>query len=174
MTTLHEGGGRQQLGCRDHALAAAPVDARLEHTVNVRLPGPGGEGRPPRRCSIIRGVPVSLRPADPAAVSAAVARLRDGTGGDDDLRLLVQHFLAVLMARAPGRAVELRVPPYAAVQVVGGTTHKRGRPPAVVETDGPTWVGLALGDVSWSDAGHDGRLSATGERSDLSAYLPLT
>ena len=148
---------------------------RASNTLSTYVsPAPVARVARPGTAPIIGNVPASLRPADPAAVEAAVTRFRDGTGGGDDLRLLVQHFLAVLVARAPGRAVELRVPPYAAVQVVGGTTHKRGRPPAVVETDGSTWVALALGDVSWSDAGHDGRLSATGERSDLSAYLPLT
>jgi Bacterial SCP ortholog len=113
-----------------------------------------------------------LRPADPAEVAAALSRLQEEPAGAD-LRLLTKHFLAVLTKRAPGGAVELRVPPYAAVQVVGGTTHKRGTPPAVVETDGPTWVALALGDLEWPSAERAGRLVASGERSDLSPYLPL-
>jgi len=118
-------------------------------------------------------VPARLRPADPSEVEPALERFRSGAAAEDDVRLLVRHFLAVLSAQAPGGAVELRVPPYAAVQVVGGLTHKRGRPPAAVETDPVTWIALAAGDLSWQDAVHEGRVTATGERSDLSPYLPL-
>jgi hypothetical protein len=107
-------------------------------------------------------------------VAEAVARVRTGSPEPGDERLLVKHFLAVLTARAPGAAVEVRVPPYAAVQVVGGTTHKRGTPPAVVELDASTWLALALGETTWSEADRSGRLRASGERSDLSLHLPLT
>jgi hypothetical protein len=106
-------------------------------------------------------------------VAPALERFRSGSAEEGDVRLLVRHFLAVLLEQAPGRSVELRVPPYAAVQVVGGLTHKRGRPPAVVETDPSTWVSLATGALDWSDAVRDGRVTATGERSDLTPYLPL-
>ena len=85
----------------------------------------------------------------------------------------VKRYLAVLQERAPGRAVEVRVPPYAAVQVIGGGTHTRGTPRAVVETDADTWIALATGELSWSDAVDAGRVRASGERADLSAYLPL-
>jgi hypothetical protein len=90
-----------------------------------------------------------------------------------DLRLLSKHFLALLSDRAPGRSVEVRVPPFAAAQVVPGVRHTRGTPPAVVELDGPTWIALATGEVSWSDAMSDGRIRASGQRADLSPYLPL-
>ena len=118
-------------------------------------------------------MPARLRPADPAQFQAAVERFRDGTADDADLRLLVKHLLALLSRVAPGGAVEVRVPPYAAVQVVGGTTHKRGTPPAVVEVDASTWIELGLGELAWADAERSGRLRASGERSDLSPYLPL-
>jgi putative sterol carrier protein len=59
------------------------------------------------------------------------------------------------------------------VQVIGGTTHTRGTPPAVVELDADTWVALSVGELSWSDAEAAGRVRASGERSDLSAHLPL-
>ena len=118
-------------------------------------------------------MPARLRPADPSLVEAAVRRFTDGSADDGDLRLLVKHLMAVLVARAPGGAVEVRVPPYAAVQAVGGTTHKRGTPPAVVEVDPATWIELGLGTLAWSDAERSGRLRASGERSDLSSYLPL-
>ena len=118
-------------------------------------------------------MPARLREADPAAVSSARARLVAGDATPDDLRLLVKHAMAVLQRRAPGGAVEVRVPPYSAVQVIGGTTHKRGTPPAVVETDAETWLALAFGDLAWADAVAAGRVVASGERSDLSEHLPL-
>lgn len=85
----------------------------------------------------------------------------------------VKRTLATLVEIAPGRSVEVRVPPYAAVQAIGGTTHRRGTPPAVVECDARTWLGLATGAVTWHDAVRDGRVRASGERSDLSSLLPL-
>ena len=100
-------------------------------------------------------------------------RFRDGAAEDVDLRLLVKHLMALLVGKAPGGAVEVRVPPYAAVQAVGGTTHKRGTPPAVVELEPTTWIELGLGQLSWHEAERSGRLRASGERSDLSSLLPL-
>lgn len=91
-----------------------------------------------------------------------------------DERLLVRHFLAVLVERAPGRSVEVRIPPYAAVQAISGVRHTRGTPPAVVETDARTWIALARGHREFLDAINSGDARASGERSDLSAYLPLT
>lgn len=114
-------------------------------------------------------MPARLTPADPAAVRAALA----GERSPADLRLLTKHFLAVLSARAPGNSVEVRVPPYAAVQVVPGVRHTRGTPPAVVELDPVTWIALATGDLDWATAESTGRLHASGERADLSPYLPL-
>ena len=91
----------------------------------------------------------------------------------DQTRLLVKHFLAVLSERAPGASVEVRVPPYAAVQAVTGVRHTRGTPPAVVELDAETWIALATGDVTWTEAEREGRVRASGERADLSPLLPL-
>lgn len=91
----------------------------------------------------------------------------------DEQRAAVKGSLAALSELAPGRSVEVRIPPFAAVQVVEGSRHRRGTPPAVVETDARTWLALALGQVEWSEALRDGRLRASGERSDLSTYLPL-
>ena len=106
-------------------------------------------------------------------MAAALARFREGDAGSDDLRLLTKHLLALLVAKAPGGAVEVRVPPYAVAQCVEGTRHTRGTPPAVVETDPATWIALAVGDLAWAEAEHAGRLRASGERSDLSPLLPL-
>lgn len=119
-------------------------------------------------------MPARLRVEQPEVVAAALGRVRRPTPDPVDLRLLVKHFLAVLADRAPGRAVEVRVPPFAAVQVIGGTTHTRGTPPAVVEADPQTWIALATGELTWAEADKDGRIVASGERSDLNSYLPLT
>lgn len=118
-------------------------------------------------------MPARLRPADPADVATALDRVRSGDAERADLRLLTKHFLAVLEERAPGRSVEVRVPPYAAVQVLEGVRHTRGTPPAVVETDAATWIALAAGDLAWDEAVAAGRVVASGERTDLSTYLPL-
>jgi hypothetical protein len=115
-------------------------------------------------------MPARLRVADPAAVTAALA----GERSTADLKLLTKHFLAVLAERAPGTSVEVRVPPFAAVQVVPGVRHTRGTPPAVVELDADTWVSLATGDLTWSAAESAGRVRASGQRADLSPFLPLT
>ena len=88
-------------------------------------------------------------------------------------RAAVKATLDLLTVAAPGRSVEVRVPPYAAVQAVEGVSHRRGTPAAVVECDAPTWLKLASGAHTWSDAVATGKLHASGERSDLSPYLPL-
>jgi Bacterial SCP ortholog len=118
-------------------------------------------------------VPARLKPADPVEVRAALAQVRAGSAGKDALRLLTKHFLAVLEAKAPGRSVEVRVPPYAAVQCIEGVRHTRGTPPAVVETEAATWIAVASGELAWHDAVDQGRVSASGERTDLTPYLPL-
>lgn len=92
---------------------------------------------------------------------------------DPVIRERVKASLSRLQEIAPGRAVEVRIPPYAAVQVVEGHTHRRGTPSAVVETDAQTWFALADGSLTWAEALATGRLHASGERSDLSALLPL-
>ena len=110
-------------------------------------------------------MPARLRIASPDQVADALAR--------GDLKLLTKHFMAVLEQRAPGHSVEVRVPPYAAVQVIPGVRHTRGTPPAVVEMDAATWGALATGELAWSEAEASGRVRASGERADLSPYLPL-
>ena len=118
-------------------------------------------------------MPARLRPADPAAVASARAHLDAGDAAPADLKLLTKHFLALLETRAPGRSVEVRVPPYAAVQVVEGVRHTRGTPPAVVEMDAATWIALATGVLDWATAWSSAAVRASGERADLAPYLPL-
>jgi uncharacterized protein (TIGR03083 family) len=78
-----------------------------------------------------------------------------------------------LAVKAPGASTEVRVPPYAVVQCVEGPRHTRGTPPNVVETDPLTWIRLATGRTDWSAALADAKVSASGERADLSGLLPL-
>ena len=80
-------------------------------------------------------------------------------------RWLAQH--------VPGRSVELRVPPHVAVQCIEGPRHTRGTPANVVETDAATWLRLASGQLDWADAVAEGKVVASGNRADLSSYLPL-
>lgn len=115
-------------------------------------------------------MPARLRPGDPDEVATALAR-EDWSSAD--LRLLSKHFLALLAARAPGSSVEVRVPPYAAAQVVPGVRHTRGTPPAVVELDPTVWIALATGRSTWAEEVAAGHVRASGERADLTAYLPL-
>ncbi|MFC4109664.1 sterol carrier family protein [Micromonospora zhanjiangensis] len=109
-----------------------------------------------------------------AAVAAVIAALDDGrTPQADALRAAVRALLTEFARRVPGRTVEVRVPPYGAVQCVAGPRHTRGNPPNVVQLDPVTWVELVTGRLSWADALAAGRVSASGNRADLSAYLPL-
>ena len=92
---------------------------------------------------------------------------------DPQVRAAVKESLARFQQVAPGRAVEIRIPPYAAVQAVPGHTHRRGTPAAVVETDAETWLALCDGRLEWTEAVADGRVRASGERSDLGGWFPL-
>lgn len=89
------------------------------------------------------------------------------------LPLVARALLDVLAAREPGHALEVRVPPVAAVQCMSGPRHTRGNPPGVVETDPQTWVRLAAGRLTWAEAVESGLVAASGERADLSDALPL-
>lgn len=85
----------------------------------------------------------------------------------------VKAMLALLEAKAPGRAIEVRIPPYAAIQMGDGPSHTRGTPPNVIEMDAQTFLELARGTTLWSSALSEGKISASGVRADLSEYLPL-
>jgi hypothetical protein len=108
------------------------------------------------------------------SVTQALAALDQGVEPERPvLRDAVRALLAELSRRAPGRSVEVRIPPFGAIQCVPGPRHTRGTPPNVVETDPVTWILLATERVSWADAVRDGRLRASGIRTDLSEFLPL-
>ncbi|MBX6371735.1 MAG: hypothetical protein IRZ02_05720 [Acidothermus sp.] len=104
---------------------------------------------------------------------AAVHLLDAGLGDDATARIAVRCLLFLLADKAPGGAVEVRIPPIAAVQCGAGPRHTRGTPPNVVETDPRTWIALASGRLTWTDALEGGRLRASGVRSDLAVLLPV-
>lgn len=85
----------------------------------------------------------------------------------------VKSSLAALAAKSPGRAIEVRVPPYAAIQCGDGPTHTRGTPPNVIEMDAQTWLQLARGETTWDAAMESGSINASGARANLSELLPL-
>jgi Bacterial SCP ortholog len=119
--------------------------------------------------------------ADPAKTRAAVSALADWLRDEDqpapvraELAEAVRLTARTLAAIAPGSSVEVRVPPFVAVQCISGPAHRRGTPPNVVETDPRTWLLLATGRVSVEDAAADSRLELSGSRAaEIGAWLPL-
>ncbi len=90
------------------------------------------------------------------------------------LATAVRVSLRAFAATHPGRAVEVRIPPFAAVQCLAGQTHTRGTPPHVVETDPRCWLELVTGVTTWADAMAAGRIQASGHRSaEVGDFLPL-
>ena len=115
-------------------------------------------------------------PADLRRAALATALAAQDAGAEPAravLRGAVRELLDRLAELAPGRSVEVRVPPYAAVQCVAGPHHTRGTPPNVVEMDAPTLIALASGRLTWAAALDRGRVHASGPRADLSGLFPL-
>ena len=113
-------------------------------------------------------------PRGPDDVAAVLRALDAGAPpGADAQRAAVRYLLYTLAARHPGRVLEVRIPPVAAVQCLPGPVHTRGTPPNVVETDPLTWIRLAAGRLGWAEAVASGTVHASGPRADLAPYLPL-
>lgn len=118
---------------------------------------------------------------DPQQVRSAVLAvgdwLRDDGASPPDRATLgaaVRLTARALAALAPGASVEVRVPPFVAVQCISGPCHTRGTPPNVVETDARTWLRLATGLLVFDAAARDGRLHVSGSRAaEISGLLPL-
>lgn len=130
--------------------------------------------------ALVRRVRQALADADtdaPASAEDAVAalvRAAQAPGAARPLvKLAVRASLALLADRAPGNSLEVRVPPFGAVQAIEGPRHTRGTPPGVVETSPDVWMRLATGGTAWEQAVADGAVQASGTRSDLSGHLPL-
>lgn len=131
----------------------AALDAQLAHLGRTTDAVPETRLTAALVDAVLAGYDSGLEPVRPAA------------------KLAVKLLLERLATEAPGRAVEVRVPPYAAVQCVEGPRHTRGTPPNVIETDAKTWILLATGRLAWDDARD--RISASGARADLSDLLPV-
>ena len=91
----------------------------------------------------------------------------------ETLRTLVKYLLELLHEKVPGNSVEVRIPPFAAIQIIEGTTHRRGTPPAVVEINPEIFIKISLGEISWQDALTKGLIQASGQRTDLTEHFPL-
>ena len=92
----------------------------------------------------------------------------------DDLPMAVRYLLQLIESAEPGGAVELRVPPYGAVQCIGGLDHRRGTPPNVVELSPSDFVSLCKGEVGWDELIAQGSLRASGVlASELRNLFPL-
>ncbi len=104
---------------------------------------------------------------------AAVASVRSGSADRDTTAIAVRFILQEFARIAPGKSVEVRVPPHGAVQIVEGLGHTRGTPPNVIELDASALVALAVGDESWEAAVARGTVRASGTRATLAELLPL-
>lgn len=91
----------------------------------------------------------------------------------DIIATAVRFSLEELASRAPGKSVEVRVPPFGAAQCIAGSTHRRGTPPAVIEMTPDAFLRLVTGALTWEAALAAGLVSASGERADLSALMPI-
>jgi hypothetical protein len=119
--------------------------------------------------------------ADPAKTRQAVLAIADWLRDESDaaperdaLATAVRLTARTLAAVAPGRSVEVRIPPFVAVQCVSGPAHTRGTPPNVVETDPRTWLLLATGLLSFEAAKTTGSLRLSGSRAaEIEQWLPF-
>lgn len=118
---------------------------------------------------------------DPAQVRAAVLALGPWLRGEVEqapprtqLAEAVRLTARSLAAIAPGGSVEVRVPPFVAVQCVEGLRHTRGTPPNVVETDPRSWLLLVAGLAEFDALAASGAVDASGSRAaDIAHWLPL-
>ncbi len=115
------------------------------------------------------------RRTDPAAGRSALRTWAADPGSADrsTTATAVRWALEELSDRTPGNAVEVRVPPFGVTQCVPGPRHTRGTPPNVVETGADTWLRLVTGATAWHEAVASGEVRASGQRTDLSPWLPL-
>ena len=118
------------------------------------------------------GVP--LPRIDSESGRAAVASVRSANADRDTTAIAVRFILQEFARIAPGKSVEVRVPPHGAVQVVEGLGHTRGTPPNVIELDADTLVALTVGAETWDAAVARGAVRASGTRASLAELVPLT
>nr|BAD83823.1 hypothetical protein [Corynebacterium glutamicum] len=119
---------------------------------------------------------------DPLETRQAVLAVKDWIEGEGDVEKPGRAALAaatrlsvrLLAQDAPGNSVEVRVPPFVAVQCIEGPNHTRGTPPNVVETDAKTWLRLATGQTTFDAEFESGKISASGTRAkEIADWLPV-
>ena len=103
----------------------------------------------------------------------AIAAYLSGGAEQKAIATAVRFLLEELGTIHPGNAVEVRIPPYGAVQCIEGPAHTRGTPANVVEMDPTSWLELALGKTSFEQLVASGKLTASGSRSDLAGLFPI-
>ena len=103
----------------------------------------------------------------------AISAYLSGSESEASIATAVRFLLEELGTNHPGSSVEVRIPPYGAVQCIEGPTHTRGTPANVVEMDPGSWLELALGKSSFEDLVALGKLTASGSRSDLAGLFPI-
>ena len=108
-----------------------------------------------------------------AVAAWARAEASDDAVDRPTLALAVRYTLQLLAELSPGGSVEVRVPPFGAVQCIEGPRHTRGTPPNVVEMDAPSWMQLATGRADWEAVRATGRVHASGQRADLTGHVPV-
>ncbi|MDT5173236.1 MAG: hypothetical protein QOG37_487 [Mycobacterium sp.] len=119
--------------------------------------------------------------ADPAKTRQVVLAIADWLRDDtcaapdrDTLATAVRLTARTLAGLAPGASVEVRIPPFVAVQCIPGPRHTRGTPPNVAETDPRTWLLVATGLVGFEEARAAGSLTLSGARaSEIEHLLPV-
>ena len=111
---------------------------------------------------------------DAPGMAAVRSWAADPAAASRDIRALaVRYTLQLLAERAEGNTLEVRVPPFGATQCIEGPRHTRGTPPNVVEMDAATWLAVATGSLSWADGLGTGAIHASGQRADLTGYVPI-
>ena len=103
----------------------------------------------------------------------AISAYLTGNAAESSIATAVRFLLEELGTIHPGNAVEVRIPPYGAVQCIEGPAHTRGTPANVVEMDPTSWLELALGKSSFEQLAASGKLTASGSRSDLAGLFPI-
>ena len=130
-----------------------------------------------------------MKKADPAKARAAVLVIADWIAADSpeaaraagvvqpsrsQLADAVRHTARLLAADAPGHSVELRVPPFVAVQCIEGPRHTRGVPPNVVEASPHAWLRLATGHSNWDELVAQADTTASGTRAgEIAQWMPI-
>jgi len=149
--------------------AAAQLEPVLESAVRTDLliPHPGGAMRM-LDFTVTRLVELVVHSDDLARATGDPV-----TFDRQALATTVRLLADALAVKAPGASVEVRIPPFAVTQCIAGPRHTRGTPPNVVETDPLSWMRLATGRLAWPDALSTGAVTASGERADLGAHLPV-